>query len=79
MTSEIHRSAIAGRVNVRRVDYETDYVKESETYPGDFRVHQLKLDAFSMLFTFQSQDTRATPQRPQILLWYSFSMSPFHF
>ena len=28
--------AVVGRVNVRRVDYETDYVKESETFPRRF-------------------------------------------
>ena len=40
---EIHRRDVAGRVNVRRVDYETDYVKESETFPGDFRVDTMGL------------------------------------
>ena len=42
--------AVVGRVNVRRVDYETDYVKESETFPGDFQVDTMGLSLLTTCF-----------------------------
>lgn len=40
---------VAGRVNVRRVDYETDYVKESETFPGLSTIYAF----YSVYFTLE--------------------------
>ena len=49
--------AVVGRVNVRRVDYETDYVKESETFPGDFQVETIGLSLLTTCFQLIFHDS----------------------
>ena len=49
--------AVVGRVNVRRVDYETDYVKESETFPGDFHVDTMGLSLLTTCFQLIFHDS----------------------
>ena len=49
--------AVVGRVNVRRVDYETDYVKESETFPGDFQVDTMGLSLLTTCFQLIFHDS----------------------